>query len=69
MPITELSMCFADLSIGDEFDSNEHSYGRSKRYLKLSVTFQSDIGHYGNAVEMQTGDSALFVNQHEKVTR
>jgi hypothetical protein len=58
--MTELSMCFADLSSADEFDSNEHSCARSKRYVKLSVTFQNGIGHYANAVEMETGDPALF---------
>ena len=58
--MTELSMCFADLSSGDEFDSNEHSCAGSKRYLKLSLTFQKGIGHYANAVEMETGEPASF---------
>jgi hypothetical protein len=58
--MTDLSMCFSDLSSGDEFDSNERTSGRSKRYLKLSLTFQNGIGHYANAVEVGTGDPTLF---------
>jgi hypothetical protein len=65
--MTELSMCFADLCSGDEFDSNEYTCGRSKQYLKLSLTFQKGISHYANAVEMETGDPALFQPQ-DRVT-
>jgi hypothetical protein len=54
------SVCFADLSAGDQFDSNQYSCANSKRYLKLSYTFESGIGGYANAVEIGTGEPALF---------
>ena len=58
--MVDTSMCFADLCAGDEFDSNQYSCAASKRYLKLSLIFQQGIGSYANAVEMRTGDPALF---------
>ena len=58
--MSDSSMCFADLSSGDKFDSNQHSCCSSKRYLKLSPLFSEGIGNYANAVEMLTGDPAAF---------
>jgi len=58
--MTDTSMCFADLSAGDEFESNQYSCADSKRYLKLSVFFREGIANYANAVEMKTGDPASF---------
>jgi hypothetical protein len=60
LPMIDTSMCFADLSGGDEFESNQYSCAASKRYLKLSVLFREGIGNYANAVEIHTGDPALF---------
>ena len=62
--MADTSMCFADLSAGDQFDSNEHSCGQSKRYLKLSPAFQTGISCYANAVEMQSGDPESFEPEH-----
>jgi hypothetical protein len=56
----DTSVFFADLSSGDEFESNQYCCANSKRYLKLSATFQNGIAGYANAVEMQNGDPALF---------
>ena len=58
--MTDTSMCFADLSSGDEFESNQYSCADSKRYLKLSALFREGIHNYANAVEMLTGDPASF---------
>jgi hypothetical protein len=58
--MTDTSMCFADVSSGDVFESNQFSCAESKRYLKLSALFRDGIANYANAVEMQTGDPALF---------
>jgi hypothetical protein len=60
LPMSDTSMCFADLSSGDEFESNQFSCADSKRYLKLSALFREGIANYANAVEMQTGDPTLF---------
>jgi hypothetical protein len=60
LPMIDTSMCFADLSSGDEFESNQYSCADSKRYLKLSQLFQQGISNYANAVEISTGDPALF---------
>jgi hypothetical protein len=56
----DTSICFADLSSGDEFDSNQYSCADSKRYLKPSALFQEGTGDYANAVEIRTGDPAFF---------
>jgi hypothetical protein len=60
LPMIDSSMCFADLSCGDEFESNQFSCADSKRYLKLSVLFREGIANYANAVEVPTGDPASF---------
>jgi hypothetical protein len=64
LPVTDTSMCFADLSCGDEFESNQFSCADSKRYLKLSALFREGIADYANAVEVATGDPALFEPQN-----
>jgi hypothetical protein len=60
LPMTDTSMCFSDLSSGDEFESNQYSCAASKRYLKLSPLFREGINNYANAVEIDTGDPASF---------
>jgi hypothetical protein len=67
LPMIDTSMCFADLSSGDEFDSNQYSCADSKRYLKLSALFQEGTRDYANAVEIRTGDPALFTPE-DRVT-
>jgi hypothetical protein len=58
--MSDTSMCFADLSSGDEFESDQYSCASSKRYLRLSALFREGINNYANAVEMRTGDPASF---------
>lgn len=63
----DTSMCFADLQDGDEFESNQYSCAQSKRYLRLSRTFERDIGGYANATEIRSGDPAFFESE-DRVT-
>jgi hypothetical protein len=54
------STCFGDLFPGDQFDSDKLACAGLKRYVRLSPTFEKGIGGYANAVELNTGEPALF---------
>jgi hypothetical protein len=54
------SMCFADLSVGDWFETNLYSENGSKRYDKLCSGWKVNRDRAVNAVEIETGDEVWF---------
>lgn len=54
------SMCFADLSIGDWFETNLHSDNGSKWYAKLRADCETDGQEAENAVELASGQAVRF---------
>jgi hypothetical protein len=54
------SMCFADLSVGDWFETNLYSENGSRRYRKLAGVGVTDGGHAENAIELTSGHAVRF---------
>jgi hypothetical protein len=65
--VIDTSMCFADPSSGDEFESNQYSRASSKAYVKPSAIFREGIDNYANPIETETGGPALL-ELEERVT-
>jgi len=63
----DTSMCFADLCVGDWFETNRYSDNGSKRYEKLSVDRGPTGAEAKNAVELVTGQSVWFESE-DRVT-
>jgi len=54
------SMCFADLSVGDWFETNLYSDNGSVRYAKVVASGEPDSQEGKNAVELASGQPVRF---------